>query len=147
MPFRCKCELLGRFGVALKPPWDPKGASVHFKPPFSRILSPKGTQSGTQKSPLGPQGHHLSLQSVSWSDVSLDLRSHLNLAPRITTKVWLFRDVRHGWNITNNISKPLFFVGCWNTCFSVLLHTFLTRYGTQKQHCVYHGPRQEGGEP
>ena len=108
MPFRCKCELLGRFGVALQPPWNPKGASVHFKPPFSRILSPKGTQSGTQKSFLGPQSHHLSLQSVSWSNVFRDLRSHPNLVPQITTKMWVCRGARHGWNIANNISKRLF---------------------------------------
>ena len=100
---------------ALGPIWHwleatlkPRGCKRKFQGPFFQDLTPKGTQSGTQKSPLGLQGHHLSLQNVSWSDVFLDLRSHPNLAYQITIEMLLCRDARHGWNITNNILKPLF---------------------------------------
>ena len=78
---------LGRFGMTLAPFWELENASGHSKAPFSRILAPKGTPSGVQKSPLKLQGHHLSLQSVSWKRVFLDLRLHPNLPPQKTAKI------------------------------------------------------------
>ena len=130
MPCWINCMALDRFGRILKPFWDPENVSGHSKAPFFEDLGSKKTPIGTYKSPWGPQGHHLNLQSVSWKRVFLDLRLHYNLAPRITRKIWPFQDVRHGWNIANSISEPHFPCFLETLVLALFRNPFLTPLGT-----------------